>query len=107
MADWETPRHAREIRQINLAPVLALLLLTSTGVAFAQAVTPGTASPDPRTRCAQLIAFWLLHGGSKSEGSGGADIPRKSAEVDCEAGRYERGIRTMEDLLRRNGYTVP
>jgi hypothetical protein len=92
---------------MNLAPVLALLLLTSTGVAFAQAVAPGAASPDPRTRCAQLIAFWLLHGGSKSEGSGGADIPRKSAEVDCEAGRYERGIRTMEDLLRRNGYTVP
>ena len=92
---------------MNVAPVLALLLLTSTGVAFAQTVAPGTASPDPRMRCAQLISFWLLHGGSKSEGSGGADIPRKSAEVDCEAGRYERGIRTMEDLLRRNGYTVP
>ena len=87
-------------------------LLTS---GMALALTPGAAARaqpaggpvDAKTRCAQLIAFWLSHGGSKSEGSGGADIPRKSAEIDCEAGRYDRGIRTMEDLLRRNGYTVP
>jgi hypothetical protein len=65
-----------------------------------------------RCRCspcpAQLVAFWQRHGGSKSEGGGGGgDIARKSAEVDCAAGRYESGIRAMEELLRRNGYTVP
>jgi len=95
------------MRQGNVGASLAILLTAIASVAVAQTATPGMASPDPRTRCAQLIQFWLLHGGSKSEGSGGADIPRKSAEVDCEAGRYDRGIRTMEDLLRRNGYTVP
>ena len=67
----------------------------------------GTLSADPRTRCAELVAFWQRHGGSRSEGFGGGDIARKNAEVDCGAGRYESGIRAMEDLLRRNGYTVP
>jgi hypothetical protein len=86
---------------------LSLLLSATAGASVAQTVAQGTLSSDPRTRCAQLIEFWLLHGGAKSEGSGGADVPRKSAEVDCEAGRYDKGIRTMEDLLRRNGYTVP
>jgi len=95
------------MRQGNVSAGLAILLAAIASVALGQTTIPGTASPDPRTRCAQLIAFWLSHGGSKSEGSGGADIPRKSAEIDCEAGRYDRGIRTMEDLLRRNGYTVP
>ena len=53
------------------------------------------------------VAFWQRHGGSKSEGGGGGDIARKNAEVDWRAGRYESGIRAMEELLRRNGYTVP
>ena len=89
------------------APIFALFALLMSATTVAQSVGQGTLSADQKARCAQLIAFWQLHGGSKSEGSGGADIPRKNAEVDCEAGRYERGIRTMEDLLRRNGYTVP
>jgi hypothetical protein len=91
----------------NVAAILSFLLPAIASAAVAQIVAQGTLSLDPKTRCAQLVAFWQLHGGSKSEGSGGADIARKSAEVDCGAGRYERGIRTMEDLLRRNGYTVP
>ena len=88
-------------------PVLALVLAATAGAAFAQTGTLESLSADPKTRCAQLIALWLSHGGSKSEGAGGADIPRKSAEVDCEAGHYASGIRTMEQLLRRNGYAVP
>ena len=91
----------------NVAAILALVVSAIASAAGGQTVVQGTLSPDPRTRCAQLVEFWQFHGGSKSEGSGGADMARKSAEVDCGAGRYERGIRTMEDLLRRNGYTVP
>jgi hypothetical protein len=90
-----------------IVAVLPLLLSVASVGSFAQGGAQGSPSADPKTRCEQLIAFWLLHGGAKSEGSGGADVPRKSAEVDCEAGRYDKGIRTMEDLLRRNGYTVP
>jgi hypothetical protein len=87
--------------------ILALVLSATATASVAQTVAQGPLSADPRTRCAQLIAFWQQHGGSKSEGSGGGDIARKNAEVDCGAGRYESGIRAMEELLRRNGYTVP
>ena len=87
--------------------ILALVLSAIATAALAQGPAQGTLSADPRTRCAQLVAFWQRHGGSKSEGGGGGDIARKNAEVDCGAGRYESGIRAMEELLRRNGYTVP
>jgi hypothetical protein len=91
-------------------PVFAILALVLSAIAtasIAQSTGQGTLSADPRTRCEQLVAFWQRHGGSKSEGGGGGDIARKNAEVDCGAGRYESGIRAMEELLRRNGYTVP
>ena len=87
--------------------ILALVLSAIATAALAQGTPQETPSADPRTRCAQLVAFWQRHGGSKSEGGGGGDIARKNAEVDCGAGRYESGIRAMEELLRRNGYTVP
>ena len=86
--------------------ILALLSVAAAA-AVPGAMAQGTAGSDPKTRCAQLIAFWQRHGGSKSEGGGGGDIARKNAEVDCGAGRYDSGIRAMEELLRRNGYTVP
>jgi hypothetical protein len=87
--------------------LLALVLSASATAALAQGSPQDKLSADPKTRCAELVAFWQRHGGSRSEGFGGGDIARKNAEVDCGAGRYESGIRAMEDLLRRNGYTVP
>ena len=87
--------------------ILALVLSATATAALAQGTAQETPSADPKTRCAELVAFWLRHGGSKSEGGGGGDIARKNAEVDCGAGRYASGIRAMEELLRRNGYTVP
>ncbi len=85
---------------------LIALLAAAAGAPAAAAQTP-TFSADPRTRCVQLVEFWVRHGGSKSEGGTGSDTPRKTAESDCGAGRYDSGIRTMEDLLRRNGYNSP
>jgi hypothetical protein len=87
--------------------ILALVLSVSATASLAQGLDLQTLSADPRTRCDELIAFWLRHGGSKSEGGSVGDIARKNAEIDCGAGRYESGIREMEGLLRRNGYTVP
>jgi hypothetical protein len=88
-------------------PVVALVLAAVASASVAQTGAQETLSTDPKTRCSQLIALWLRHGGSKSEGAGGGDVARKNAEVDCAAGRYGSGIRAMEELLRRNGYTVP
>lgn len=84
-----------------------LLLSSSAGGAFAQGPPAAAAPASLQARCAQLVALWDRYGGSKGEGGGSTDMPRKSAIADCEAGRAEAGIRTLEDLLRRNGYTVP
>lgn len=84
-----------------------IVLLAATGAVLADSAGIPTLSSDPKTRCVQLVEFWVRHGGSKSEGGGGWDMPRKSAEIDCAAGRHDSGVRTMEDLLRRNGYTIP
>ncbi len=89
------------------SPLAVIALLAATGVAVAQVANVQTLGSDPLTRCQQLIEFWVRHGGSKSEGGGGWDMPRKSAEIDCIAGRHDSGVRTMEELLRRNGYTIP
>lgn len=88
---------------------LACVLLLSVGVGEALAQAPPAADPAAvaRARCAQLVEFWDRYSASKGEGGGGMDMPRKSAVADCTAGRTEAGIRTMEDLLRRNGYAVP
>lgn len=86
----------------RLKVLAALLLCLPTAVAVAQ-----TTDADLRARCAQLVAFWDRQSGGKSEGSGGAEMIRKGAVADCDAGRFEQGIRSMENLLRRNRYTVP
>ena len=90
-----------------ISATLALVLSATAAAALAHGTPQDTLSADPRTRCEELVAFWLRHGGSKSEGGSTGDIARKNAEIDCGAGRYQSGIRSMEDLLRRNGYTVP
>jgi len=89
-------------------PSLACVLLLSVGVGEAHGQPPPAAgSSAARARCAQLVEYWDRYSASKGEGGGSMDMPRKSAVSDCAAGRTEAGIRTMEDLLRRNGYAVP
>ena len=85
----------------------AALLMAAPSPADAQTGAQTPLSADPKLRCEQLMAFWLRHGGARGEGSTGTGMALKSAAVDCEAGRYRAGIATMEELLRRNGYTVP
>ena len=38
----------------------------------------------------------------RSEGSGGPDMIRLGAGIDCQKGRYAQGIKALEDLLSRN-----
>ena len=91
--------------------VLCVLLLSSSaGGAVAQGPAGGAVPSSPaslQARCAQLVELWDRYSAGKGEGGGSTDMPRKSAIADCAAGRAEAGIRTLEDLLRRNGYTVP
>ena len=88
---------------------LACVLLLSVGGGEAHGQPPPGAesAAAARARCAQLVEYWDRYSAGKGEGGGSMDMPRKSAVSDCAAGRTEAGIRTMEDLLRRNGYAVP
>lgn len=58
-------------------------------------------------RCAQLGGLFDRYAARRGEGSGGPNLTRVGAGLDCERGRYEPGIKALEDLLRRNGITVP
>lgn len=91
-------------------PFLACVLLLSVGGGMAHAQPPPateSTAAAARARCVQLVEYWDRYNASRGEGGGSMDMPRKSAVSDCAAGRTEAGIRTMEDLLRRNGYAVP
>jgi hypothetical protein len=89
-----------------IRPLVGICLVAATaGIAVAQTAAPSPAAQQ--ARCSQLLAYWDRQAGAKGEGGGMGDMPRKAALADCTAGRFEAGIRTLEDLLRRNGYTVP
>jgi hypothetical protein len=83
--------------------VAALWILVAIG---AEAAAQTTTS-DPKARCAQLLAYWDRYGVRRSEGGGGPGMTRLGAGIDCDKGRYDSGIKAMEELLRQNGYTVP
>lgn len=58
-------------------------------------------------RCAELGAIFDKYGTRRSEGSGGPDMTRLGAGIDCQKGRYAQGIKALEDLLKRNRITYP
>jgi hypothetical protein len=63
---------------------------------------------DAKARCQQLIDYYEWFGASRNENSdGGRDMTTVGAIVDCGNGRYEQGIKAMEELLRRKKFTVP
>ena len=58
-------------------------------------------------RCAELGAIFDRYGRRSSEGSGGPDMTRLGAGIDCQKGRYAQGIKALEDLLKRNRIPYP
>lgn len=58
-------------------------------------------------RCAELGALFDRFNTRRGEGSGGPDMQRLGAGIDCQRGRYQQGISTLEDLLRRNRISFP
>ena len=43
----------------------------------------------------------------RSEGSGGPDMTRLGAGIDCQKGRYQQGSKALEDLLQRSRIPIP
>ena len=65
------------------------------------------ANPQLAARCAELGAIYDKYNTRRSEGSGGPDMTRLGAGIDCQKGRYAEGIKTLEDLLQRNRISYP
>jgi hypothetical protein len=81
------------------------------GVALVADTAPRAAAQTtqtPKERCTQLIDFFDYYGTSRKENSDGSrNHTRIGAEIDCNRGDYDQGIKAMEDLLRRKRFTVP
>jgi len=58
-------------------------------------------------RCNELGAIYDKYGTRRGEGSGGPDMIRMGASIDCQKGRYQQGIKALEDLLQRNKISYP
>lgn len=58
-------------------------------------------------RCAELGAIFDRFITRRGEGSGGADLTRVGAGIDCQRGRYQQGIKALENLLDRNRLPYP
>ena len=58
-------------------------------------------------RCAQLGGLYDRYNLQRGEGSGGPSMARLSAALDCQKGRYQQGIKALEELLQRNRIPYP
>ncbi len=90
------------MHRVRTAALASVLAIGTPATVIAQ-----PAEMEPRTRCAQLLAYWDQRSASKGEGATGSDMTRKAAGLDCDNRRYADGIKRMEDLLRQNRYPVP
>jgi len=87
---------------MRFASALLLLSLAAPSVAQAQPTNEQLAA-----RCAELGAIFDRFGTRRGEGSGGPDMTRMGAGIDCQRGRYAQGIKALEDLLQRNRISYP
>ncbi|CAN5904186.1 hypothetical protein BH11PSE3_BH11PSE3_17150 [soil metagenome] len=83
------------------ARVCPLLLIATAGWPLATAHAQAS-NEQLAARCAELGALFDRYGTRRSEGSGGPDMTRLGAGIDCQKGRYAQGIKALEDLLTRN-----
>lgn len=87
---------------MRLARAFVILSLTGISTAEAQPTNEQLAA-----RCADLGAIFDKYGTRRGEGSGGPDMTRLGAGIDCQKGRYTQGIKALEDLLSRNRIPYP
>ncbi len=94
-----------QLPRLVVAGVLAALLpapLMLAGPSHGQQTNEQLAA-----RCAELGAIFDRLGTRRGEGSGGPDMIRMGAGIDCQKGRYAQGIKALEDLLQRNRIPYP
>jgi hypothetical protein len=89
-------------------PFGMLVSLAAAGLLMAPA-SGRTQQTDEQlaARCAQLGALYDRYNLQRGEGSGGPNMARLGAALDCQKGRYQQGIKALEDLLQRNRIPYP
>lgn len=83
-------------------------LLTCIGtVLLAACSTAPPASSPQMDRCAKMYATFARYGQHITFHHTGQRARAELAVEDCRAGRYEQGMRELEELLRRNRLPIP
>lgn len=86
----------------------ALLLCSLAGFALVPAMSQAQQTNEQlAARCAELGGLYDRYNTRRGEGSGGPDMIRLGAGIDCQKGRYPQGIKALEDLLQRNRIPYP
>jgi hypothetical protein len=76
--------------------------------AIVAAITPPLAAEPAKQRCQDLVAFFDRWGTTRGEHTDGArNHTRIGANIDCERGDHDSGIRQMEALLAAKRFEVP
>jgi hypothetical protein len=81
-------------------------LVVLLGMACGEAVAQQT-NEEKAARCFQLAGVADRYLTRRGEGSGGPNMTIMGARIDCEKGRYDRGIRDLEQLLRDQRIPLP
>jgi hypothetical protein len=100
----------RRLGRLLLLTLLALPACTeTTSPPAASGAAPAAQPADPSlaARCTELGAIYDRYNTRRSEGSGGPDLERLGAGLDCQRGRYAQGIATLEKLLQRSRTPYP
>lgn len=63
--------------------------------------------PPQMARCDKLYMTWFRYGQHPTFHHTGQRARAEIALEDCHAGRYEQGMRELEELARRNRLPVP
>ena len=94
----------------TMHPLLICSIGVMTAVLILDTANRASAQPAPqlKARCSQLISYYDRYGASRGEDSSALrHMTRMAANVDCDHGRYDEGIRSMEDLLKEKKFTIP
>ena len=91
------------VRTKLLARTTLVLLIAIWPLAIAKAQT----NEQLAARCAELGALYDRYNTRRGEGSGGPDLTRLGAGIDCQKGRYAQGIKALEGLLNGSRISYP
>ncbi len=88
-------------------PILFGVLLSLLASAVFTTARAQASNEQLAARCSQLYALADRYLTRRGEGSGGPNMTLLGAGLDCQKGRYDSGLKTLEKLLRGQGVTIP